>query len=194
MKERDFTDAVAGIASRNDGFALALARTLLHAVIDTSQSDLAAERATRLARRLPRTRALELRSEAPAINERLRDRWRNVYESKFDWLFCDKRVALAVEVKIKRKAHFNIDQLWAYHRALTDKRNDWAGMEVGLLAVTLTPIQKPDELGIRSHRRYLGGILWLEALPGLRCISLGSADDETRWHKLLDVVDVGRVA
>jgi hypothetical protein len=190
MKEQDFTDAVACIASRNDGFALALARTLLHTVIDTSPSDLASKRATSLARRLPRTRALELRSEVPAINDKLRDIWRNVYWSEFDWLFCDKRVALVVEVKIKRKARFNIDQLWAYHRALTDKRNDWAGMEVGLLTLTLTPIQKPDKLGVRRHQRYLGEILWRDTLSCLRRISLSSADDETLWHELLDVVDV----
>jgi hypothetical protein len=190
MKEQDFTDAVAGIASRNDGFALALARTLLHTVIDTSPSDLAAERATKLARRLPRSRALKLCSEVPAINDKLRDQWRNVHRSEFDWLFCDKRVALVVEVKMKRNARFNVDQLWAYHRALTDKRNDWAEMEVGLLALTLTPIPKPHELGVRSHRRYLGGILWRDALSGLRCISLSNADDEARWHELLDGVDV----
>jgi hypothetical protein len=190
MKEQDFTAAMAGIASRNHGFALELARTLLHTVVDTSPSEIVAERATKLQRRLPRTRALKLWSEVPAINDKLPDRWRNVHRSNFDWLFCDERVALVVEVKIKRNARFNVDQLWASHRALTDKPNDWAGMEVGLMALTLTPLPKPDELGVRSHPRYLGGILWRDALSGLRCISLSNADDETRWHELLDGVDV----
>lgn len=180
MKEREVTDSIALIASRDPAIRRGLLRVLLQRA--SRGTGKPSRHAYDLLRRLPRTR-LDLINQyyiehVPTVRDIGRDLagGRRMPDwSHIDWMFQGDAVAIAVEVKINRRTRFQIEQLEKYHRAL---QLDPAlqGRDRGLLALVKRPPDRAD-LVKRWRRPFnLGFVLWDDVISDLQLLSPHAAE------------------